>query len=228
MWGDIWSLLHPPYTLWHLSYVVIGACLAPRVDGYRLALTLAAFFLAVGVAAHALDELSGRPLRTGIPSAVLVAGATMAIAGSLWLGVVGISWVGAGLIPFILAGAFLVAAYNLEWFGGRLHNDLTFAAFWGAFPVLVSYFAQSGRLGPVALLGGVAASLLSAAQRALSSPARLLRRRARRIEGELELVGGETRRLDEGSLLAPLERALRALSWGLVALAGAMLLQRLA
>ena len=61
-------LLHPPYTLWHLSYVAIGATLAPRFDGGRLVATLLAFFLAVGVCAHALDELHGRPLRTTIPA----------------------------------------------------------------------------------------------------------------------------------------------------------------
>ncbi len=29
-WRDYWSLLHPPYTLWHLSYVAIGAALADQ------------------------------------------------------------------------------------------------------------------------------------------------------------------------------------------------------
>ena len=52
--------------------MAIGAALVPRVLGSSLIATVLAFFLAVGVAAHALDELSGRPLRTGIPSAVLV------------------------------------------------------------------------------------------------------------------------------------------------------------
>ena len=31
-WRDWWTLLHPPYTAWHLSYVVIGASLAPDVN----------------------------------------------------------------------------------------------------------------------------------------------------------------------------------------------------
>ena len=65
-WRDWWTLLHPPYTAWHLSYVVIGACLAPHVGLSALIATLIAFFLAVGLAAHALDELNGRPLRTRI------------------------------------------------------------------------------------------------------------------------------------------------------------------
>ena len=60
-WRDWWTILHPPYTAWHLSYVVIGASLAPHVDAGRLLATLLAFFLAVGIAAHLLDELHGRP-----------------------------------------------------------------------------------------------------------------------------------------------------------------------
>ncbi|MFB3739399.1 MAG: hypothetical protein ACE14W_10620, partial [Candidatus Velamenicoccus archaeovorus] len=61
-WRDYWTLLHPPYTLWHLSYVVIGACLTDVVDLRWLGETVLAFFLAVGLGAHALDELRGRPL----------------------------------------------------------------------------------------------------------------------------------------------------------------------
>jgi len=45
-WRDWWVLLHPPYTAWHLSYVVMGAALAPVLDLGRLAATLLAFALA--------------------------------------------------------------------------------------------------------------------------------------------------------------------------------------
>src|SRR5271166_6713084 len=90
-WREWWTLLHPPYTAWHLSYVVIGASLAPRVYVSRLLYAVAAFFLAVGIAAHALDELHGRPLRTNIPASVLVAVTVLGLAGALALGVVGVA-----------------------------------------------------------------------------------------------------------------------------------------
>jgi hypothetical protein len=79
-WRDYVTLLHPPYTLWHLSYVVIGAALAPDWRPTRLVATLAAFFLAVGIGAHALDELNGRPLSTQIPDRTLAALAAGSIA----------------------------------------------------------------------------------------------------------------------------------------------------
>src|SRR5437899_894765 len=68
-WRDYVTLIHPPYTLWHLSYVAIGASIAPRMKWGLLGWTTLAFLLAMGVGAHALDELQGRPLRTRIPNA---------------------------------------------------------------------------------------------------------------------------------------------------------------
>jgi hypothetical protein len=226
-WGDWWTLLHPPYTLWHLSYAAIGASLAPSVDAGRLLATISAFFLAIGIGAHALDELHGRPLRTGISSRMLVTVAGIGLGGALTLGVIGTRSLGWGLTPFIVVGALIVPAYNLEWLGARLHTGFVFAASWGAFPVLVSYFAQAERLDVVALIGAAACFALSVAQRSLSAPARLLRRRVRRLEGEFELTDGQVTNLDLATMLRPLELALRAISWGLVALAIALLASRL-
>src|ERR1700760_3867149 len=79
-WRDWWTLLHPPYTAWHLAYVVIGACLAPTVNLTILIATLLAFFCAVGLAAHSLDELNGRPLGTQIPNGALIAVTVVALA----------------------------------------------------------------------------------------------------------------------------------------------------
>lgn len=227
-WRDYVTLLHAPYTAWHLSYVVLGACLAPRVDWVPLVLALAAFFLAIGIAAHALDELHGRPLRTRIPSPVLVGLAGGSLAGAAAIGAYAAVEYHLALLGFVVAGAFLVVAYNLELAGGRLHGDATFAAAWGAFPVLASYFVQTGRIRAEALAGAAAAALLSLAQRRLSTAARKLRRRVEAVRGDLELRGGEREPLSRESLLAPLEGALRTLTAATVALAGALLLFRLA
>lgn len=226
-WRDWWTLLHPPYTAWHLSYVVIGACLAPNVDTTRLLATVLAFFAAVGVAAHALDELHGRPMHTQIPSWALVAAATVGLAAAIGLGAAGVAQIGAVLVPFIVIGPLLVVAYNAELFGGLVHTDIGFALAWGSFPVLVGYVAQDGGLGLTAALAAAAACALSSAQRTLSTPARVLRRQVRAVEGVLMLTDGTTRPIDEAMLRVPLERALRAMSWGLVALAAALAVARL-
>lgn len=224
---DWWTLLHPPYTAWHLSYVVIGASLAPRVSVSRMAGTLLGFFLAVGVAAHALDELHGRPLRTAIPTAALVIAFVSGLAGAVALGVVGVLDVGPVLIPFIVVGPLLVVAYNAELFGGVVHTDAGFAAAWGAFPVLTAYAAETDRLALAPVLAAGAAFALSLAQRSLSTPARLVRRSVRAVDGSLTMADGTVQPLDDRTLLAPLERALHAMSWGLVALAAALAVSRL-
>jgi hypothetical protein len=226
-WRDWWTVLHPPYTAWHLSYVVIGASLAPHVDVVRMLATLLAFFAAVGVAAHALDELHGRPLRTHIPTAALNAATVAGLTVAVGLGVVGVTRVGVVLIPFIVVGPVLVAGYNLELLGGRLHTDVGFAAAWGAFPLLTSYVAQTGTVSVGALLASGAAFGVSYAQRSLSTPARMVRRRSRRVEGTIVLDDGSMERITELSLLAPLERALRSLSWAMVAFAAALAVTRL-
>ena len=226
-WRDWWTLLHPPYTAWHLSYVVIGAALAPRVQASRLIATVLAFFLAVGLAAHALDELRGRPLRTRIPSSALVAVVVVGLAGALALGVAGVYRVGWTLIPFMVAGPVLVIAYNAELFGGAMHTDIGFAAGWGAFPVLTGYVAQAGSLAVAPILAAGGAFALSAAQRGLSTPARNIRRRAVRIEGSITFGDGRIVPITADELLRPLELALRATSWAIVLLAAGMAVARL-
>ena len=226
-WRDWWTLLHPPYTAWHLSYVVIGAALAPHAQLTPLLAALAAFFLAVGLAAHALDELQGRPLRTRIPSPVLVTVTVLGLAGAVGLGVAGVFRVGWPLIPFMVAGPFLVVAYNAELFGGIVHTDAGFAAAWGAFPLLTAYVAETGTISVGSALAAAAAFGMSSAQRSLSTPARLLRRQTAGVTGTITLSDGSSLDIDAQVLLHPLERALRALSWSVVALAAALAIVRL-
>src|SRR3989449_10808354 len=224
---DVWAVLHPPYTAWHLSYVLIGASMAPTVDAVRLAATLLAFFLAVGISAHALDELKGRPLGTELPGVVLSVAAAVGLLGAVALGFAGVTRVGVGLLPFIAAGILFVFAYNLELLGGKLHGDFWFALSWGAFPLLTAYFAQTGRLSFTAVAVAVAAYALSFGQRTLSTPARLLRRKTRSVTGTLTLLDGSETNLDEHALLRPLELGLKAFAWGVVALAVGVAAMRL-
>jgi hypothetical protein len=207
--------------------VVIGAALAPQVTLEPLLATLIAFFLAVGLAAHALDELNGRPLQTRISAPALIAVTVVGLAGAVALGAFGVVRVGWALLPFMIVGPILVLAYNAELFGGIIHTDLGFATAWGAFPVLTAYTAQTGRLAPAAVLAAAAALAMSAAQRKLSTPARMLRRRSVSVQGSVTLADGQVTVVDQQMMLAPLEGALRAMSWGLVLLAASLAVARL-
>ncbi len=225
-WRDYVTLLHPPYTLWHLSYVVLGAALAPSLHYDRLGATLLAFFLGVGVAAHALDELNGRPLRTRIPTSVLVLLTTISLAGAVALGLLGAVVVSPWLLAFVASGAFILLAYNLELFGGRFHSDFWFALAWGAFPLLTAYWASAERLEPAAAAGAAAAFALSLAQRTLSSRVRSIRRRVQSIEGRITYTDGTTEVIDRRWALAADERALTLLAAAIAFVAVAVLLAR--
>ena len=209
-WRDYVTLLHPPYTAWHLSYVAIGAALAPAFHANRLWLALAAFFLALGVSAHALDELNGRPLRTEIPSAVLVALAAGTLAGSIAIGIYAAYAWGWWLLAFVAVGGVLVPAYNLEWFGGVIHNELGLGLSWGAFPVLTAYFVEAQTIRIEAIGAAAFAATLILAQRTLSTPVREARRKHNTLEGT-----------------AAFERALRMLTYATVLLAVGLVAGRL-
>ena len=226
-WRDWWTLLHPPYTLWHLSYVALGAATADRIDPFLLWMSLLGFFLGVGIAAHSLDELRGRPLGTAIPRAVLIALAAAALLGAVAVGWIGVVHVSGWLVAFIAAGLFLVVAYNLELAGGRFHSDAWFALGWGGFPALTGAFAQDGEITVGAVLIAAGCVWLSAAQRALSTPVRRLRRHVAAVEGTITLRDGTTEAVDGRSLRAAPEAALRLLSVAVPLLALGAVLARI-
>jgi hypothetical protein len=227
-WRDFVTLLHPPYTAWHLSYVALGWAAAPAAHADRLVASLVAFFLAVGIGAHALDELNGRPLRTSIPASALAALAAVSIALACAIGVAGAARTSWWLLAFVAFGGFIVCAYNLEWFGGRFHSDLWFALAWGGFPALAASWANAGHFSAEGLLVAGACFALSHAQRTLSTPVRALRRRTSRVEGEIERTDGTIEPLDAGTLRSAPESALRWLSLALPLLAAGAVVAKLA
>jgi len=225
-WRDYITLLHPPYTLWHLSYVVLGAALSPTVRYDRLGATLLAFFLAVGVSAHALDELNGRPLQTRIPRPALIGLGISGLAGAIVIGVIGVVFASPWLLAFVAFGAFIAPAYSLEWFRGRFHSDFWFAFAWGVFPFLAAYYASAERFGLSALVGATAVFALSLAQRTLSRRVRALRRRARSFEGRILYADGVVEDIDGTWALAVDERALMLIGAAISGLSLAALLAR--
>jgi hypothetical protein len=224
-WRDYWTLLHPPYTLWHLSFVAIGACLVPVIRPAYLGLAILAFFLAVGIAAHALDELRGRPLQTRISNRMLVGLAALALLGAAAVGLYGASLVSWWGLVFIGVGGFLVPAYNLEWFHGTFHSDLWFAVMWGGFPALAGAFAQMGRIDVATLFVCTGCALLAAAQRRLSTPVRRIRRRVTSVSGILS-EGDLSEQITEATITAAPEGALRLMWIAMVALAVGLVISR--
>jgi hypothetical protein len=209
-WRDYVTVLHLPYTAWNLAYVALGAALAPRFHIDRMLWTMAAFALALGIAAHMLDELNGRPLQTHIPGKTLTTLAVATLAGSCAIGIWAATAWGYGLLAFVGFGALIVPAYNLEWFGGLVHNAWGLALAWAAFPVLTAYFAEAQTLRAPAFLAAGFATGMILVQRTLSTPVRHARRKTGTLEG-----------------VEPMERALRILPWANILLGAALVTTRL-
>jgi hypothetical protein len=193
----------------------------------RLTAALLAFFLAVGIGAHVLDELHGRPLGTHLSNRTLVLLAAVSLTGSAAIGVAGAMTISLTLIPFVLAGVFIVLAYNLELFGRRFHTTFWLAISWGVFPVLTAYWVNALELRPSALLAAAGCAMLLVAQRSLSAPVRELRRRTISLTGEQRLSDGSIVTLDAARLAAPMERALQACAVAMVLLATGLVVARL-
>jgi len=225
-WRDYVTLLHPPYTAWHLSYVVVGAALAPQWRPGVLGLALLAFFLGMGVGAHALDELQGRPLQTRIGRTTLIALACISLLGAAAIGVGTALETSLWLLAFVAGGTFIAVAYNLELFGGRFHGTLWFALAWGALPVLATFFAAAEALRIEGVLAAVFAALISSVQRVLSTPVRMVRRQVRNVTGQIDLADGTAIPVTRETLSHHAELALRLLTVAMIALAVALVLLR--
>jgi hypothetical protein len=214
-WRDYVTLLHPPYTLWNLSYVALGAGLATHMDWPLLGWTALAFFLALGIGAHALDELQGRPLQTRIPTPTLVVLAAASISAACAIGCVIAVERTLWLLVFVAFGGFIVVAYNLELFGGAFHNGFWLSAAWGAFPVLTAYFASAHTIRPAAVAAAGSAFATIWVQRTLSTPVRAVRRKP-----PSEVTDAER-------AIAPIaERSIKVLAAAAILIGAAVLLAR--
>ncbi|CAN5275586.1 hypothetical protein BH18ACT5_BH18ACT5_02600 [soil metagenome] len=222
--GDLWALVHPPYTAWHLSHVALGAAIAPTIDWLILAGTLTAFLFGLGIGAHALDELHGRPLRTSLSRRFLWGLGIGGMLAALAVAIAGAQMISPWVMGWAAVGVALAVGYAFER-PRQLHTPLGFALAWGAFPTLVGYWAQTRTLTLPVLLVATAMTLFSLAQRALSTPARNVRRTVERAELILHR-DTSTETWAEPQILDSWERPLKLLSTAIVILALGLLLTR--
>ena len=179
-------MLHPPYTLMVLSFVVMGAALSPRFSVPVLVATLAAYFLGLGVGAHFLDQITGmgsRYVRHWSDLALWVGGLA-SLGAAIAIGVLG-AWlvVGPGLLVLVAVQAACAFGYPLApVFKGVLHRDSVFAVSWGSLPFLTSFYAQSGGVTVPALFLGGGLAAVAVAEIRISRISRRLRRIARERE----------------------------------------------
>jgi hypothetical protein len=224
---DILNLLHPPYTLWHLSYIVLGIALAPVIHTDRSAAVLVSYFLGLGVGAHALDETMGNPLQTKLSKGKLYLIGFSSLSIAVSIGLYYVFTVSLLILPIIAAEVFFALAYNLEAFDKRFHNTLVFALSWGVLPFVTGYFVNSLSISIGVLAASVGVGLLTYVQRTLSLQARSIRRNLHSPIQLLKLENGEEIRMTSKDLISPTEKSLKALTFTIFLFAVALLLQRL-
>ena len=225
--SDVLNLLHFPYTIWHLSYVLIGIALSPIIYADRSLATLFAFFLGLGIGAHALDETMGNPLETKLSRLNLYAIGLSAVSAAVAIGLYYAFTVSLLLLPFIGVEAFFALVYNLEMFQKKFHNTIVFALSWGVIPFLTGYFVNSLQLGLDSLIAAASVGLLTYVQRTLSLQARSIRRSERSNVHSLRLESGEEVPISADELISPAEKSLKALTLMVLLMAVALVLHRI-
>jgi len=225
--SDLVNLIHPPYTLWHLSYVVIGIGLSPIIHPDRSIVVVLAFFLGLGIGAHALDETMGNPLKTRLSRHKLYLIGFSSLAAAVAIGAYYVVTLSLLLLPIIFAEVFFALAYNLEAFNKRFHNVLVFSISWGVLPFLTGYFVNSLSVSFGALLTSIAIGLLTYVQRTLSLQARSVRRTITSPIRALKLENGEEISVTSTDLISPAEKSLKALTLTIFIFAIALICQRI-
>ena len=209
-------MLHLPYTSMVLSYVLIGAALSPTLFVDRLVFTLLAYFLGLGISAHALNELNARHWGTSLSKADLQIAFLFSLVGALSIGLYGVEVLynasSGSLPPTVLAllialETFFLFAYNTNYAGGRFHNDLSFAFAWAFLPFLTSYFVNSLMIPVGAVLIGLALAATGMVEFNLSRWCKSFRRKSNVVEVKFE--DGSLMPISTALLIRNPERALK-------------------
>jgi hypothetical protein len=157
-------MLHLPYTLMVLSFVIFGAAVSPVFSWPVLWGALLAYFLGLGIGAHFLDQIPGMGSRYVFhwPPWALWMGGIGGVGAAVGIGISGAFWwFGLPFLGFVAIQGLCAVGYPLaRLFGGLLHRDSVFALSWGSLPFLTSFYAQSGHLSLASiLLAGIFAAV---------------------------------------------------------------------
>jgi len=159
---ELYTIIHLPYTSMVLSYVLIGAAISPSIYPQRVGLTLLAYFLGLGLSAHALNEIHAKHWGSALSKHELRIIFFLPLTGALAIGAYGMYVLhdhsSGGLVAplvllvFIVLETFFLFAYNTELSSGKLHSDLAFAFSWGALPAITSYYVNAVTITLAAIL----------------------------------------------------------------------------
>ena len=213
---ELYTIMHLPYTSMVLSYILIGAMFSPTIYLDRVVLTVLAYFLGLGLSAHALNELHAAHWTEALGKSELTVLFVVPLIGAFSIGAYGtlqLLAVSRSILPpallvtLILLETFFLFAYNIDAFGGRFHGDFSFAFSWAALPTLISYFVNALTITAAALFVALAMAATASIEINLSRWCKELRRRS--ALSELQFADGTRQRMNTLELVAGPEKALK-------------------
>jgi len=155
------GILFLPYTGMVVSFAIWGS-LSVEFSVDRLVSISLLYFFAIGISAHCLDALGSKKKPWGPISHTklwLISIISLIISFSIGLYYIFLdSWL---LFPIGIIEGFFLFAYNLELFGGKFHNNLSFVISWGVLPVFAGSVIQSNAISIETIVFSVIAGLVS-------------------------------------------------------------------
>jgi len=149
------GMLFLPYTGMCVSFTIIGSMLSESILWDRVLSIFIIYFLALGVSAHAADNLGSKKIKpwgnffTSLELKLMIVGG---ISVSYGIGLYYIlTFTPLLLIIAVLEGFFLFA-YNFELFKGFFHNNIWFAISWGSLPLLAGFVIQTNSISILSVI----------------------------------------------------------------------------
>lgn len=170
--AEFWTILHLPYTFMSLSFLAIGFGIAGVQRWDVFAWIMIAYFLGLGIAAHAFDQLPGQgssyvkyltpweltALGVAAVSSAVIIGITWMYKLSAWH----LSWI-------IVLQTFFVFSYPLsKTLRGYFHTDFWFAISFGFVPVMAGYYINTLTFNTEFIPWAIVAALISGIEITLS------------------------------------------------------------
>lgn len=170
--AEFWTILHLPYTAMSLSFLAIGFGIAGVHRWDVFAWIMVAYFLGLGIAAHAFDQLPGQGssyVKYLTPWELMALGVA-AVSAAVMIGIFWMVKLAAWHLSWIIVlQTFFVFSYPLsKTLKGFFHTDFWFAVSFGFVPVMAGYYINTLTLNPEFLPWAVVAALISGIEITLS------------------------------------------------------------
>ena len=193
------GMLFLPYTGMCISFTIIGSMLSESIAWDRVLSIFIIYFLALGVSAHAADNLGSKKIKPWGTFFSTFELRLMVIGGlsvSYILGIYYIITFAPLLLIIAIIEGFFLFAYNFELFNGLFHNNFWFAVSWGSLPLLAGFVIQTNSISVLSLISSIMAFLVAYIEIRLSRKYKELKRKpqdvvdcnAEKLERSLKVI----------------------------------------